>query len=263
MGAYVAEHQRDWDELVGVATYSYNIKPHASTGFTPFELVTSVPQSSLLPHIESSGLRQKNTKAQLRDEFMASVAEKCGLARETLASQQLRYKTAYDLHVRELSAELSVGDLVYVRTYVCLKELSHKLIFPAVGPFLVKRLMPGHHTVQLQTPSGAVTVPIDRVRKCTAPADLPQGMRFAEKSPGHFSEIHQDPAEESFEEYVIDRLVSHRVTEDGQMLLRVRWFGYDSHQDTWEPAIGLPAELVRRYARRRRLSAASFGLTDS
>jgi hypothetical protein len=126
----------------------------------------------------------------------------------------------------------ATGDPVYVRTYVCLKELSHKLIFPAAGPLLVKRLMPGHHAVQLQTTGGAVTVPIDRVRKCTAPADLPQGMRFADESPGHFSESHQDPAEESFEEYVIDRLVSHRVTADGQMLLRVRWFGYDSHQDT-------------------------------
>jgi hypothetical protein len=55
MGAYVAEHQRDWDELVGVATYSCNIKPHASTGFNHFELVTSVLQFSLLPHTESSG----------------------------------------------------------------------------------------------------------------------------------------------------------------------------------------------------------------
>ena len=45
MGAYVAEHQRDWDELAAIATYAYNTKPHPSTGFTTFELVTSVPQA--------------------------------------------------------------------------------------------------------------------------------------------------------------------------------------------------------------------------
>jgi transposase InsO family protein len=52
MGAYVSEHQRDWALLGGVATYSYNAKPQYSTGFTPFELVTAVPQSSLLPQVE-------------------------------------------------------------------------------------------------------------------------------------------------------------------------------------------------------------------
>ena len=36
MCAYVSEHQRDWDELASIATYSYNTKPHPSTGFKPF-----------------------------------------------------------------------------------------------------------------------------------------------------------------------------------------------------------------------------------
>ena len=36
--------------------------------------------------------------------------------------------------------DFSVGDLAYVKTYVAPKELSKKLIFPAVGPFIVSRV---------------------------------------------------------------------------------------------------------------------------
>ena len=264
MGAYVAEHQRDWDQLAAVATYSYNIKPQLSTGFSPFELVSAVPQASLLPQVEISPTRRERTKAQLRDEFLASVAEKCHLARETLQAKQLRYKQAYDSHVREMNAKIAIGDLVYVKTYVSQKDLSKKLIFPAAGPFSVVGVSTSGHTVSITTPEGRITVAVDRVRKCTGPRDLPLGMQFTELPVDHadfgtdIDGCVENP--EDLAEYVVDRIVSHRVADDGTLRLRVRWFGYDSSQDTWEPVVTLPPELVRRYVTRRRLRPERYGL---
>ena len=62
-------------------------------------------------------------------------------------------------------------------------------------------------------------------------------------------------AREADDSYVIDRLVSHARAEYGSCwLLRVRLDAYGADDDTWEPAAGLPADLVRRYERRKKLS---------
>ena len=266
MGAYVSEHQHDWDILAGVATYSYNVKPQSTTGFTPFELVTAVPQASLLPQIEVSPVRKEKTKAQLRDEFLESVADKCTMAKETLSAQQLRYKQAYDSHVRELTASLNCGDLVYVKTYVAQKDISKKLIFPAAGPFIVTKMSPDRRTLKVRTSEGEATVAADRVRKCTAPQDLPSGMKFANSPPEATNSGTDDSLEgedvDDLTEFVIDRVIAHRVGADGQRWLRIRWFGYDSSQDSWEPVVNIPPELVRRYVRRRRLNPADYGLHE-
>jgi hypothetical protein len=164
MAAIVSEHQRDWDELAAVATYSYNSKPHSSTGFSPFELVTSVPQAAILPQVEIPVRQSRNTKPRIRDEFLATVAESCAMARENLATSQLRYKKAYDAHVREVSNELALGDLTYVKTFVAPKELSKNLILPAVGPFVVTRVGKYPHTFKIQTSDGYVTTSADRIR---------------------------------------------------------------------------------------------------
>jgi Integrase core domain len=158
VGAYVSENQRDWEELAAIATYAYKIKPQSSTGFTPFELVTSVPQDSLLVQMESTPEQSIVTKAGYRNGFLAKVSSCRKLAREILATQQDRCRRAYDAHVRETTSSLTVGDLSYVKTYVAPKELSNKLIFPAVGPFLVSKVGTDRRTFKVQTPEGEVTV---------------------------------------------------------------------------------------------------------
>lgn len=56
-------------------------------------------------------------------------------------------------------------------------------------------------------------------------------------------------------EYVIDALVDHKQDSDNDcVLFRVRWYGYASSQDTWEPAHALPAGLVARYCRANKIA---------
>ena len=48
-------------------------------------------------------------------------------------------------------------------------------------------------------------------------------------------------------EYVIEKLVGRRENDDGSVSYKVRWSGYSSKDDTWEPRTGLPIKLVSAY----------------
>jgi hypothetical protein len=54
--------------------------------------------------------------------------------------------------------------------------------------------------------------------------------------------------------YVVERLLSHARADDDQgWLIRVRWAGFGSDGDTWEPAENLPRNMLERYERRKKL----------
>ena len=66
-------------------------------------------------------------------------------------------------------------------------------------------------------------------------------------------------------EYVIDKVVDHIINEDeghphakhGDMLYKVRWFGYTPEDDTFEPVHHLPRSQVLSYHRRKQMPVPS------
>jgi tRNA(Ile)-lysidine synthase TilS/MesJ len=75
--------------------------------------------------------------------------------------------------------------------------------------------------------------------------------------------LSEDPEHlDDLAEFVVERIVSHRRDADGNMRLLLRWFGYASSEDTWEPVIHVPQKMVHRYARRKRLDPELFGVTS-
>ena len=56
-------------------------------------------------------------------------------------------------------------------------------------------------------------------------------------------------------DFIVDRVVDHDYTVNGELIFRVRWYGYDSCEDTWEPIRHLRRSQVLTYLRRRRLAA--------
>jgi hypothetical protein len=62
------------------------------------------------------------------------------------------------------------------------------------------------------------------------------------------------PDENPYEEFVIERLLSHGVDDDGNVVMRVRRFGFASDDDIWEPTTHLPKLLVERYAKRNKMA---------
>ena len=59
----------------------------------------------------------------------------------------------------------------------------------------------------------------------------------------------------------MDRIVDHETNQDqshphatvGQTLYRIRWYGYDQNDDTWEPIDHIPRSQILLYHRRKRL----------
>jgi hypothetical protein len=58
---------------------------------------------------------------------------------------------------------------------------------------------------------------------------------------------------EEEEEFVMDQIVGHGADDDGNMLVKVRWFGCPSSADTWEPVGNLPGHFLKRYAKSKRM----------
>ena len=66
-------------------------------------------------------------------------------------------------------------------------------------------------------------------------------------------------------EYVIDKVVDHIINEDeghlhakhGDMMYKVRWFGYTPEEDTFEPVHHLPRSQVLSYHNRKQMPVPS------
>jgi hypothetical protein len=109
----------------------------------------------------------------------------------------------------------------------------------------------------LRTRRGDQRVSIDRVIKAGFSTDqLPEmQVRSRPSAPAPPS-----PDENPYEEFVIERLLSHGVDDDDKVLIRVHWFGFGSADDTWEPITHPPKHQVERYAKRNKTASEDLGL---
>jgi hypothetical protein len=163
----------------------------------------------------------------------------------------MRYKQMYDRHVRRRHGAVHLGDSVFVRTHVIEPARSPKLSFPVAGPYPIVGVSGSN--VDIRTREGTQRVHLDRVVRC--PSDLPSGVAWVPHRIDPPKTKRVPRAREEDDTYVIDRFISHaRDEEDSCWLLRVRWAAYGPDDDTWEPALELPEELVRKYERRKSLS---------
>ncbi|CAN8071820.1 unnamed protein product [Agarophyton chilense] len=56
------------------------------------------------------------------------------------------------------------------------------------------------------------------------------------------------------QEFVIDRIVPHIYTPEGEVRYQVRWYGFSPDEDTVEPIEHLPRSKVLSYHRRARVT---------
>jgi transposase InsO family protein len=246
--------EKDWDELVGVATASYNHSVHSSTGFAPFEIALNrVPRGVLAPTSNTdSCVRMPLNKQTYRHNLLARAAKLAEAAKEKNLLQLERYKNVYDHKVKNRHKDLQLGDSVLIRTYMLEPSRSPKFVFPVAGPYVVIRIDGPHVTVR--TREGPQKHHLDRVIRAPI-SDLPPGLELIPNAnASSLRPIQRITAENlSSDEYVIDRLISHAQDDDGAWLVRVRWAGFDSSDDTWEPAVNLPPKLIRKYEKQKKV----------
>ena len=228
--AYVEDHQDTWDELVSVLTLAYNSRPQRSTGVSPFEFV--VPERVRTLALERLPKNQypetvPRTAREARERQRGHLRNLITQVRAALATAQRRYKRNFDKWVRPVNKALNIGDWVFVDAHdTNRRKLDHK----AVGPFEIVRT--DGHTYTVLVDALPATVSSDHVTWAPPPTEQEPNVYGwtvpdAVVPDGHGPDI---PA------FVWDRFLNHEVDDDGDLWLKVRWWGYGPEEDTWERA---------------------------
>jgi Chromo (CHRromatin Organisation MOdifier) domain len=212
--------------------------------------LSRVPSPDILqPDIDFGGNPHLSSKAVFRQSILRRVERPGKVVGETVPIRQQRYKNNCDRNVQRQNTQIKSGDLVYVKTFVTEPSRSPKLEFPSAGPFAV--ISNDVNTFLLCTRGVDQRVSSDRIIKAGVSLDLLPEMQVLSRPP---APAPPSPDENPYEEFVMERLLSHGVDDDGNVVMRVRWFGFGSDDDTWEPTTHLPKLLVERYAKRNKMA---------
>ena len=239
--AYIEPRQLDWDEHLAAAEFAINDSEHASTGYTPFQLVYGEsPMSHLDLFLEEISQASPPSRDKLRAEahhFMQQWRDNLSDARHYLETAQAAQSTAYDQERTDV--QFALGD----RMLVSRKHLSA----PADRdvPWKLKALYDGAYPVTkvLSRPDGrAYAYKLDLPEKAVrgglhdvfAPEKLVK-FRDQSKWPSQ-QEAKAETAEvEGQTEYVVERIRGHRdvfppgrAPAGGKRLVReylVQWQG--------------------------------------
>ena len=258
--SYSVEHPKDWDLYTDVLTYAYNSQENRMTRCTPFELVLSRPPPPLALTPKPQGVVGESP-SDYNARWMSWLQLLLERSSRTLYREQARYKRNYDARVRTTREKLHAGTQVFVRREY-FKEGKHKLSPLADGPFWVVDVDDETAVVRI----GDQDERVSRDRLALAPAiaaDTQRENPTSNSNSNHNLSSGNAMGDSNTQQAVIDRIVDHKLTFRGTPRYRVRWYGYDAADDTWEPARHLPRSSILRYYRRRRLTAPEVALQAS
>jgi hypothetical protein len=130
------DHPREWDRYLPAVLFAYREVPHASSGFSPFELLYGRTVRGPLQVLKQLWTKEemcgeKRTIAEYVVDLRNRIATSCGLAQKNLDTEALRQRV-----IKDRSAEdrrFRVGDKVLL----LLPTKENKLELAWRGPFTV------------------------------------------------------------------------------------------------------------------------------
>ena len=160
--SYVSKHQHDWDRWVDLVAYAYNTSTHASTGYSPYEMVFG--RLARTPLELDLGLPSKNPCSQheyaaLIHHNLQSVAD---VARENLARSRQKYSQQANVKNSNWTPLLP-GQSVWLR-----HPKAWKFGGRWIGPYQIA----SHQSVNYKLRSKAgkdIVVHHNQVKSCTIP----------------------------------------------------------------------------------------------
>ncbi|KAJ9534690.1 hypothetical protein QJQ45_013074 [Haematococcus lacustris] len=240
--AYISPDQSDWVEHLDMVEFAINNSWQESVQNTPFFL--NYGEHPLVPAVE--GLPRKGPRAH---EFVQGIMQAVKNARKCWAEAQQRMKAREDGKRR--TAKYEPDALVMLSTQNMRSKSGEagvrKLKPRYVGPFRVVNMV-GEVAVKLQLPHQwhmhnvfhvSLVKPYigDAVPNLVAPPP--------------------DRWEDGLPVYEVEKLMDHKMTAGvkPQLEFLVKWVGYDSTHNTWEPMENLQGSgtLVQEYAAARGL----------
>jgi transposase InsO family protein len=233
---FVNHHQDDWNELLPMCEFSYNNHVHSSTKHTPFFLDTGRhPRMGFEPQLTSD----VESAVEFRDRMKNTLEE----AKAALVKAKEDYTLYYNRR-RTPAPEFSRGDRVYVDAEdIHTDRPSKKFDSLRYGPYKVLEKV-GSSAYRLDLPRSMSRLhPVFSVIKLTpAPTDPIPGRR----PPRPPSPVVVDGERHHEVEEILDSRIRWRRVE-----YLIKWKGYPSSENSWEPYYSVNADTaVRRFIRR-------------
>ena len=198
----------------------------------------------------------RRTQLESVADFQQRMADSLSKARSALTKAKDDMARYYNQR-RTPASIFKPGDRVYlnasdIKTTCPFQKLSHRNL----GPFIVERqVSPSAYRLRLPRSMNRLH-PVFNVVKLTRAPDDPIPGRRAQPPP-------PPVLVGDGEEYVVERILDSRVRR-GKLQFKVKWKGYGTEEDSWEPASDVHADaLVREFYRAhpgapRVIAAASF-----
>ena len=218
-----------------MAEFVHNIRPHSVTNKSPFSLILGYEPQALPDLVKSSSLPAVEERLQTlelaRDEALAAH----NLARQTMRSRVFSKFTPFELRTK-----------VWLEARNLKRNVADPKFSPKrEGPFVITKVL-SPLSYQLKLP---ITWKIHPVFH----ASLLTPYRETEVHRPNFPTPPPDLIDNE-EEYEVERILKHRGRPRSLKFL-IRWKGYTTEEDSWEPEanLGNASELLKDYKRRNKL----------
>ncbi|HVQ01617.1 MAG TPA: chromo domain-containing protein, partial [Candidatus Thermoplasmatota archaeon] len=238
-----------------MAEYAINSSVNDSTRMTPFELMYG--KNPEMPIEMVTPQRIVPSALTLRQRMQQTIEE----TRRQIVKAQQQQKIQADRHRRD--HDFKIGDFVWLdtRNLSPPEYLSRKLWERFTGPFQIRRKI-GETSFELRLPSYWRIHPVFHV-SLLRPYHENDDNKFPDRQ-----QYYQEPVIiDNHEEFEVEKIIGE-ARINGKKHYLVKWRGYDSEDNTWEPLRNLKnardaikdyLEQVRRETRKLSEIAAPIG----
>jgi hypothetical protein len=242
--SYLSPTQTDWDQWLSSAEIAYNNTYHSSTQQTPHELVFNQKRRSIADYISL----YNNTP----NKAITTAADRIQQAKQCIERAQQRQIREANKHRRNI--QYNLGDLVFISTEHLnpTGSSSNKLMYKYIGPYRITRRI-SNVTYEVLLPRNSKlhnVFYVNRLRKF-----YPRLTQFADDD-GRDIEPPPTIIDNDYE-WEIEDIINHRMNKKKQREYLVKWSGYTSIHNSWEPIDNLmnAKDIIDKYHKNVRLQS--------
>jgi hypothetical protein len=236
-----ATHQvDDWDELLPLAEFAYNSSIHRSTTISPFEADLGYTPDLPLDAIASTAMRARaqSIAALQGTKFVDHLERILHVAQDRLIEAQDVQAAEANRHRQPVDRRICVGARVFLDakdlpiTYANVRPNRRKLVHRYLGPYMIVRMV-NPNAVELELPNDMAIHDVVNVSRLKLDRTNDERIYVTPPPPVRTSR--------SGTTHIIEAIVGHRPYEDKRAgwKYHVKWEGWDSKDNTWEPEANL------------------------